>query len=162
MRSYPLILTVMVLTVVLSGCMTADDPDDNDDSGLYQVTFDENGNELLLIKCEMAITDEERRTGLMNRTEMAIDRGMVFNYDPPREVFIWMKNTNIPLDIVFVSPDFEVIRVYEADPGVGIPDDQLEIYPSNGVSRYVIEMNQGLAAENGIGPGTGVTVWGPF
>jgi len=158
MKLYITILAFILVSVSFSGCMTAEDPDD----GLYQVTFDDNGVKLLSIRCEMAATEAERRTGLMNRTELAVDRGMVFHYDPAREVYIWMKNTHIPLDIVFVSPDFEVIRVYEADPGVGIPDDQLEVYPSNGVCKYVIEMNRGLAAGNGIGPGTGVTVWRPL
>ncbi len=161
MKLNPRVPVILIVAAALSGCMTADDPDDIKEDGLYPVTFDDNGTELLSIRCEMAATDAERRLGLMNRSELPVGRGMVFDYQPAREVYIWMKNTYIPLDIVFVGPDLEVIRVYEADPGAGMPEDQLEIYPSNGICRYVIEMNQGLSAENGIGPGTGVTVLSP-
>jgi uncharacterized protein len=59
-----------------------------------------NGQMILL---EVARTPEEQSTGLMNRTELAANRGMLFVFSPPRPVSFWMKNTLIPLDMVFVS-----------------------------------------------------------
>ena len=52
---------------------------------------------------EVARTSQEQSTGLMNRTELASNRGMLFVFSPPRPVSFWMKNTLIPLDMVFVS-----------------------------------------------------------
>jgi uncharacterized membrane protein (UPF0127 family) len=95
----------------------------------------------------------------MNRTELGHHQGMVFYYEQPRAVSFWMKNTLIPLDIVFISPEFIVIKVSQADPEPGVPDDQLTRYPSGGEVRYVVEMDQGLAEDFDIVAGVGVTIW---
>jgi uncharacterized membrane protein (UPF0127 family) len=147
--------------VLLSGCLGGGDNDNGPDlTGKAGVKFTTpGGTELLSLTCELADTSEERAIGLMNRTEMGEFEGMVFYYNPPREVAFWMKNTLIPLDMVFVGPDFIVKRVSQADPEPGVPDDQLTRYPSGEKVRYVIEMNQGLAEEFDIEPGVGVTVW---
>jgi uncharacterized protein len=55
------------------------------------------------IMLEVARTSQEQSTGLMNRTELATDRGMLFVFSPPRPVSFWMKNTLIPLDMIFMS-----------------------------------------------------------
>jgi uncharacterized protein len=55
------------------------------------------------IMLEVARTSQEQSTGLMNRTELGKDRGMLFVFSPPRPVSFWMKNTLIPLDMIFVS-----------------------------------------------------------
>ena len=49
--------------------------------------------------------------GLMNRQSLAPDRGMIFPYDPPRTVAFWMKNTLIPLDIIFIAPGGTILRI---------------------------------------------------
>jgi uncharacterized protein len=62
--------------------------------------FSFKGQTILL---EVARTSQEQSTGLMNRTELADNRGMLFVFSPPRPVSFWMKNTLIPLDMIFVS-----------------------------------------------------------
>ncbi|MGA1866558.1 MAG: DUF192 domain-containing protein, partial [Thermoplasmatota archaeon] len=105
-----------------------------------------------------AMTQEEKARGLMNRTELGRLKGMLFYYDIPKEVSFWMKDTLIPLDIVFISEEFLVVKVVEADPEPGVPDDDLTRYPSGGLVKYVVEMNQGLASSYDIVPGTEVMV----
>jgi uncharacterized protein len=102
-----------------------------------------NGQNILL---EVARTQQEQSTGLMYRTQLAANRGMLFVFSPPRPVSFWMKNTLIPLDMVFVSNG--VVKYISAKvppcktpacPGYG-PDPKIEI-------DSVIELSSGRAAE---------------
>ncbi|MFO8052193.1 MAG: DUF192 domain-containing protein [Thermoplasmatota archaeon] len=148
---------LIILISPLSACLGDDETEDK--SGLAQVNFYTDDQLVLSIDCEIADTREEREKGLMDRKELPRDRGMLFYYEVPRVVDIWMKNTSIPLDIVFVDIDFNVIKVEQADPGDGVPEDQLEIYSSEEECRYVIEMNKGLSFSNNIDHGSTVSIW---
>jgi len=97
---------------------------------------------------EIADTPETRARGLMFREELATSAGMLFLFDPPRDVAFWMRNTPLPLDLIFVDERGEVIRV-SAD-AVPFSDDRI---PSGGVVRAVLEVNAGLAARFGIAEG---------
>ncbi|MEC9432358.1 MAG: DUF192 domain-containing protein [Pseudomonadota bacterium] len=98
---------------------------------------------------EIADDDEERARGLMFREEMAASHGMLFLFDPPRPVAFWMRNTPLPLDLIFMDAAGRVLNVIaDATP---FSEEHL---PSDGVTRAVLEVNAGLAARYGIGPGT--------
>jgi len=97
---------------------------------------------------ELADTQEERAVGLMNRTEMARDHGMLFDFEQNRDVLMWMKNTILPLDMLFIRPD-GVIEAIAADT---VPFSEA-IIASPGPIRYVLEINAGEAASQGILPG---------
>lgn len=86
--------------------------------------------------------------GLMNRQDMARDRGMVFPFDQPRVASFWMKNTYIPLDIIFIRADGSIANI-AADT---VPMS-LEPVFSEGEVSAVLELNGGQSAELGIGPG---------
>ena len=60
---------------------------------------------------EVARTLPEQETGLMNRPTLAPDRGMIFPYNPPQPVAFWMKNTMVPLDMIFVAPGGKILRI---------------------------------------------------
>ena len=62
---------------------------------------------------ELAVTDEQRARGLMYRREMAADHGMLFLYDRVGQHSMWMANTYIPLDMLFIKPDGEVVHIAE-------------------------------------------------
>jgi uncharacterized membrane protein (UPF0127 family) len=98
----------------------------------------------------VSIADDakERARGLMFVQSMPTSNGMLFVYDVARPVAFWMKNTLIPLDILFADDTGTVIRVHEN----AIPGD-LTGLPSGGPAQYVLEINGGLARQMGIGPG---------
>lgn len=97
---------------------------------------------------EVARTPEQQEIGLMFRTSMAPRDGMIFPMDPPRAASFWMKNTLIPLDIVFIRPD-GVISTIAAR---ATPRSLAAINSAEPVGA-VLELNGGAAARAGIHPG---------
>lgn len=97
---------------------------------------------------EVADDATERAKGLMFREEMPLSAGMLFVYDAPRRPSFWMKNTLIPLDMVFADATGTVTRVHAN----AVPGDLNPIDGGDGV-QFVLEINAGLAAKLGIGPG---------
>ncbi|WP_254442616.1 DUF192 domain-containing protein [Ruegeria arenilitoris] len=98
---------------------------------------------------ELAKTPQERSQGLMFRESLPNRAGMLFVFDPPQPVAFWMKNTLIPLDMIFTDRAGNVTHVHEG----AIPGDLTPI--EGGDSVYtVLEINAGLAARYAIRPGT--------
>ena len=97
---------------------------------------------------EVARSAEQQQTGMMNRNSVAPDHGMIFPYDPPQPVAFWMRNTLIPLDLIFVAPGGKILRI-EAN-AVPLSLDQL---PSGGPIEAVLELAGGRSAELGLKPG---------
>jgi uncharacterized membrane protein (UPF0127 family) len=97
---------------------------------------------------ELADSPDERSRGLMFRTDMAPDAGMLFVYESPRRAQFWMKNTLIPLDMIFADGTGRVTRVHSN----AIPGDETPIDGGTGVV-FVLEINGGLAERLGIAPG---------
>ncbi len=102
----------------------------------------------LPVTVELARTDEERERGLMNRRELAPEAGMLFLFSENEPRAFWMKNTLIPLDMLFIDDGGRVAGLIErAEPLTTSPRDP-------GVpSRYVLEVNGGWAARHGVRPG---------
>jgi uncharacterized membrane protein (UPF0127 family) len=96
---------------------------------------------------EVAATAQQQETGLMFRRSLAGDWGMIFPYDPPQQVAFWMKNTLIPLDIVYIRADGTIARIANAEPM------DLTPLPSDEPITGVLEIRGGRAAELGIKPG---------
>lgn len=93
-------------------------------------------------KVQEAHTDQEKEKGLQGVKELPEDEGMLFYFDTPQEVSMWMKDTLIPLDIVFIDEDMEVISVVK-----GEPNNEELITESDVV--YVLEVNQNSGIEEG-------------
>lgn len=97
---------------------------------------------------EIADNDAEREKGLMFRKEVPPDRGMLFDFKTPREVAFWMKNTLIPLDIIYIQKDGTVLSIARNT----TPHSETPI-PSGGPVVGVLELAGGRAAEIGLLPG---------
>lgn len=89
-----------------------------------------------------AHTEEEKRKGLQDITELPKNEGMLFFFDEPQEVSIWMKNTLIPLDIIFINEDDEVIKVVQ-----GVPNNETPIVVQD--TLYVLEVNVNSGIKEG-------------
>ena len=101
---------------------------------------------------EVANTPEDLKTGLMNRTNLGFNSGMIFNIYPVRPTAMWMKNTKIPLDMLFVAPDASISMIKEnAEPM------SEELIISRDPVRAVIEINAGQVKRHGIKVGDKVT-----
>ncbi len=97
---------------------------------------------------ELATTNPQREQGLMFRKSMAPENGMLFDFGTDREVTMWMRNTLIPLDMVFISKAGKVTHVSAN----AVPHSE-DIISSRGPVRYVLELNGGAAKRLGIAKG---------
>jgi uncharacterized protein len=97
---------------------------------------------------EIADEPEERSRGLMHRTDFATDRAMLFDFGEERLVGMWMKNTPLPLDMVFADEDGVITGIV-----AGTVPQSLDTISSPGPARYVLEINAGQGALLGIEAG---------
>ena len=105
----------------------------------------------VVIQVEVTQTPTERATGLMNRQSLPLDRGMLFVFEQPGLHFFWMKNTLLPLDIVWLSHDKRVLHIEE-----NVPPCKKDPCPAYGPpmkSLYVLEVNAGVAQRQGLSAG---------
>ncbi len=118
-------------------------------AGLQQMTLDiRTGAKTHRFVVELARSFQEQETGLMNRPSLGLDRGMIFPYDPPQPVAFWMKNTLIPLDMIFIRPDGTIARI-----AANTVPLSLEPVPAAEPIAAVLEIAGGRSAELGIGAG---------
>lgn len=97
---------------------------------------------------ELALSVPQQMQGLMFRDQMAADAGMLFLYDRPHPASFWMKNTLIPLDMLFIGSDGRIVNIHErAVPG------SLDGINSAGPVKGILEINGGMSARLGIRPG---------
>jgi uncharacterized membrane protein (UPF0127 family) len=102
------------------------------------------------VRVEVARTPAEQEKGLMNRPHLPDDAGMVFVFADTARHGFWMKNTLVPLDLLFIGEDGRVEAVVERAPlGLDVDDGGVE-------SRYVLEVNRGWARAHGVGRGNRV------
>lgn len=149
MRSF-IVASLSALAVACGGCGGSEPAARADTpvavSGPQVVFHGTHGD--VVVSVEIADDDRERAQGLMNRRELAPDHGMVFIFPSERVQSFWMKNTLIPLDMIFVDRELKIVGIVEnaepltlTDRSVGVP------------SMYVIEVNGGFSRENGIAAG---------
>ncbi len=105
------------------------------------------------LKLEVARTEIQREYGLMNRTTIPPHTGMIFVFDADDRQYFWMKDTLVPLDMVFVGGDGTVRKVFADVPVLpkGISDAQIPLESAD--AQYVIELAAGEAAPDGLAEG---------
>ena len=109
-----------------------------------------------LFRLEVARTPSERAHGLMERANLPQEDAMLFVFEAEEYRGFWMKNTLIPLDILFLDARGVVVDVQTMYPQIGALSAALKVYRSARPARYALEMNAGLAESLGIAPGTQV------
>ena len=97
-----------------------------------------------VFRLEIARTSDERARGLMNRESLPDDAAMLFVFESESRLSFWMKNTLIPLDILYLDAAGIVVDIHTMLPEPGVADSDLEQYPSAAFARYALEMNAGL------------------
>jgi len=126
------IISLFVLTFILTGCFDKEVKDPN-----LVIKSETSSYEL---KLEHAVTPVQLMTGLQSRTKLAKQHGMLFDIRPARNIKMWMKDTLIPLDMIFVGIDNKVVKIVENT----IPNSE-DTISSDAVVKAVIEVNSGEA-----------------
>ena len=137
-----IVIAVFALAMVVLGSLTLLSSGASSSGNLVTA----NGPVSIVI--EVAETEKEREVGLMNRNSMPADQGMLFDFKQTRLVTMWMKNTYIPLDMVFMDEAGTVTHI-----AANAQPLSLDIISSRGPVRYVLELNGGAAARYGLKPG---------
>lgn len=117
--------------------------------GLESIPLEVSGQRLTV---ELARTEAEQARGLMYRTELPDNHGMLFVYTRPTQVAYWMKNTFIPLSIAFIDSKKRIVNIADM-----APNNETRTYPSAGPVQYVLEVNQGWFTQHQVKPGDLVT-----
>ena len=138
---------VLVAALVGNGSVYAQDADDTGRKKLDRLTV-ASGNSQHSFKVEIADTPAAQRKGLMHRDHLAKDRGMLFVFDKRRVRSFWMKNTNIALDMLFISKNGKIRHIHHD----ATPNSRKSI-SSRVPVRAVLEINGGLARQYGIEKG---------
>lgn len=107
------------------------------------------------ITVEIAETEEARRRGLMDRSSLGRDEGMVFLFGGPTRGGFWMKNTRIPLSIAFWGQGGRIVAIMDMTPCL---QDPCPSYDPQRTYTGAVEVNRGFFAEHGIGPGDRVAL----
>lgn len=101
-----------------------------------------------VIRAEVAAREEQRRQGLMFREKMAQNEGMVFVFETPIQICMWMKNTLLPLSVAFIEDDGKIVNIEDMQP------QTTDSHCAKKPVRYALEMNQGWFKKRSIGPGS--------
>ena len=120
-----------------------------------QVTIATEGGRELTFQVEVADTPAKRELGLQYRRDLPPDRGMIFLFPAESEHSFWMKNTPIPLDMIFISKDRKIVGIVEQ----AVPFST-ESRSVPGASQFVLEINGGLSERYGIKAGDTVQFHG--
>ena len=137
---------VLVVAFAIAGCTSDRGP---------VVTLEAPGGPVS-VRVEIADTPEAIRRGLMWRSELADDAGMLFVFTDDQKRTFWMKNTPISLDILFIDRDLRVVSIARSTEPYS-----LARIPSGKPARYVLEVAAGFAARHRIEPGTRVRIPDP-
>ena len=134
-KSAALLIVLSIVTVVSAGC----------DAGPRVLIRDPSGAVIARVRVEVAGTPAKRELGLMFRHHLDAGAGMLFVFPKTNQVYFWMRNTEIPLDMIFVGADGRVAGVVaHAQP---YSDKLLTV---DAKVRYVLEVNAGFAKSHGI------------
>lgn len=114
-------------------------------------------DQIVRLRVEMAETEAQRERGLMYRTSMPEDAGMLFVYPQEVEGGFWMYNTHLPLSVAYVDGEGTIFQITRMMPCPSEFASLCPSYPAQRPFQYALEVNQDVFARHGIGPGARVT-----
>jgi uncharacterized membrane protein (UPF0127 family) len=132
---------VLLLTFILLGPSCTQAGTDSSAAGLIPITLPGG----TLIHAEIANTARKRAEGLMYREHLDKDRGMLFTFDQAQPWTFWMKNTKIPLDIIWMNEKKQIVHIESNVPICTRTDDGCRQYQPNEPALYVLELGGGMA-----------------
>ncbi|NBS13685.1 MAG: DUF192 domain-containing protein [Verrucomicrobia bacterium] len=100
---------------------------------------------------ELAISDQEQAKGLMNRTFLGSDQGMLFVFDHPKEASFWMHNTSLPLDLAYLDEKGEILEILPL-----VPFEEKPVNSKSNKVAYALEVNRDWFSSRSLKPGTKV------
>jgi uncharacterized membrane protein (UPF0127 family) len=153
------VLAAVATVAIIFAATNLRTADEEGDSEEVWVSFALADGGSLNISCEVADTSYERAEGLQYREMLPTGSGMLFVYDEAADRTFIMQNMRFPVDIIFIAENGTVLNVEEAEvEEQGTPYADLVDYCSEGPAKWVVEINQGLSQQWGIGPGTRVKI----
>jgi uncharacterized membrane protein (UPF0127 family) len=132
-------LLIFIFTFVLFGC---------DEEEVRRAVIETKSGAAHTFKIELALTPEEQQKGLMFRTALAGNAGMLFFHRACAPAAFWMKNTLLPLDMIFIAADGRIVRIAEMT-----EPETLDVHVSGEPVNGILEINGGLSRRLGIGEG---------
>ena len=114
--------------------------------GPHTLTIDASGGKKVEVRVEVADDLFERARGLMYRTALGVNKGMLFVYPEEQKLSFWMRNTLIPLSIAFIDSELRIVDIQDMRP----LDDEPPSYVSPGPAQYALEVNQGFFEERDV------------
>ena len=121
----------------------------NPDIGILRTAYNHSSSDIIHVFVEVADDDDERTRGLMFRKNLSRDAGMLFIFYNEEPQTFWMKNTLIPLDMIFINSTLKIVDIKENVPPC-IQGEECPLYPSREPAQYVLEVNAGFVQRNGI------------
>ncbi len=143
MRGSLAIFVTLLVGLALTGCAG---------EKTATVAINASGGERVEVEAEIAEDEAERRRGLMERTELAENAGMLFVFDREQPLSFWMRDTLIPLSIAYIDAEGRIVDIQVMQPLDETP------HPSAEPARYALEVNQGFFEERGLEVGDEVEV----
>ncbi len=155
MRGLSVVLPALFCGLVLVGCSgeeTSSEAETSSPDESTTVAIDASGGQRVEVEVEIADDYAERQRGLMERTELAENAGMLFVFDREQQLSFWMRNTLIPLSIAYIDAEERIIDIQNME-----PLDETG-HPSAEPAMYALEVNQGFFDERGVRVGDGVAL----
>ncbi len=153
MNHLPTLALLLIVTVLFTGCGSEDNRNTISMGSEFTkegtLSFVQPGDSVVrTIDIEIAETDQERTQGLMFRRSMGYDKGMLFIFEEADASGFWMKNTPMPLDIIFVGPDSQVVSIAKRTK----PFSEEQIRPA-APKQFVVEVRAGFVDRFGVTEG---------
>ncbi|MFP3871588.1 MAG: DUF192 domain-containing protein [Candidatus Aenigmatarchaeota archaeon] len=145
-------LVILIISILVVWFLFGNTSDEDVEFEEDEIILINSSDEEIEMTVMIAEDEEERKQGLMNQDSLCKYCGMLFVYEEDVRHGFWMKDTQIPLSIAFISEDGTIMEIQQMEP------ETTDIHRPEETYRYALEVNQGFFQENGIGVGEVVSI----